>query len=147
MDPGTATAVVSLALQIPSTIQSIIEFLRTIKEVPDELITLIETMDQMQANVNQVRGLMEQQFSEARLAGSPMLLLNALKACERKIKALGLLVEQVKGGLDAKNAKKRAWTNLSIQSKKARLRELESHLRAAMSNLDSAVLYTSWQLQ
>jgi len=147
MDPGTATAVVSLALQIPPTIQSITEFLRTIKEVPDELTTLIETMDQMQANVNQVRGLMEQQFSEARLAGSPMLLLNALKACERNIKALGLLVEQVKDGLGAKNVKKRAWTNMSIQSKKARLRELESHLRAAMSNLDSAVLYTSWQLQ
>jgi len=147
MDPGTATAVVSLALQIPSTIQSITEFVRTIKEVPDELTTLIETMDQMQANVNQVRGLMEQQFSDARLVGAPVFLLNPLKACERRVNALRLLVEQVKGGLGSKNVKVRTWASLHVQSRKVRLGELNRQLRDALGDLHLAMSCNSWHLQ
>lgn len=52
MDPGTALAVVSLAIQLAGTLQTINEFLRTIRDAPSELITLIETMDLMQSNLN-----------------------------------------------------------------------------------------------
>ena len=43
MDPGTALAVISLSVQLVTTVQSITKYLRTIRDTPSDLLALIET--------------------------------------------------------------------------------------------------------
>ena len=101
MDPGTALAAVSLALQLAGTVQTVNEFLCTIRNAPSELVTLIETMDLMQSNLNQVQSLVEQQFSDSSLGGSPVFILNALKLCERRVEVQRIWVVSVLISQDA----------------------------------------------
>ena len=147
MDPGTALAVISLAVQLVGTVQSITEYLRTIRDAPGELLALIETLDQMQSNLSQVRDLIEQQFSDKRLPGSPVFILNALHTCERRIETLGNLIDEVKGSLGTRRLMKRTWASLNVRTKKTRVQELQNQLNDSMSGLHFAVSNNIWQLQ
>ena len=147
MDPGTALAVVSLAIQLAGTVQTINEFLRTIRDAPSELSTLIETMELMQSNLNQVHYLIEQQFSDPSLASSPVFILNALKVCEKRIAVQKAWVEEIKHSLTTRHLIKRTWANLSIRPKKTQLSEMQGQLREAMANLHFAVSNNQWHVQ
>lgn len=147
MDPGTALAVVSLAIQLAGTVQTINEFLSTIRDAPSELVALIETMDLMQSNLNQVNYLIEQQFSDPSLAGSPVFLLNALNLCERRVGVQKTWVEEIKTSLTNRRLMKRTWANLNIRPKKTQLSEMQGQLREAMANLHFAVTNNQWHIQ
>lgn len=147
MDPGTALAVASLALQLAGTVQTINEFLRTIRDAPSELINLIETMDLVQSNLNQVHCLIEQQLSNSSLAGSPVFILKALKACEKRVEIQKAWVEDVKKSLTTRHLMKRTWTSLNIRPKKIQLSEMQGQLREALANLHFAVTNNQWHVQ
>ena len=147
MDPGTALAVISLAVQLIGTVQSISEYLRTIHDTPSELFALIETLDQIQSNLNQVHYLIEQQFSNRCLPGSPVFILNALRTCERRVKTLENLVDEIRESLGDRHLMKRTWASLNMRMKKARIQELQSQLNDSMSGLQFAVSNNIWQLQ
>ena len=147
MDPGTALAVVSLAIQLAGTVQTINEFLRTIRDAPSELVTLIETMDLMQSNLNHVHYLVEQQFSDSRLAGSPVFILNALKVCESRVEVQRTWVEKSKQSLTTRHLMKRTWASLIIRPKKIQLSEMQGQLKEAMANLHFAVTNNQWDVQ
>lgn len=147
MDPGAALAVVSLAIQLAGTVQTINEFLRTIRDAPSELIALIETMDLMQSNLNQVHYLVEQQFSDSSLAGSPVFILNALKVCERRIEVQRTWVKKIKQSLTTRHLMKRTWASLNIRPKKIQLSEMQGQLKEAMANLHFAVSNNQWHVQ
>ena len=147
MDPGTALAAVSLAIQLAGTVQTINDFLRTIRDAPSELVTLIETMDLMQSNLNQVQYLVEQQLSDSSLAGSPVFILNALKVCERRVEVQKIWVERIKQSLNTRHLMKRTWASLNISPKKLQLSEMQGHLREAMANLHFAVTNNQWHIQ
>ena len=147
MDPGTALAVVSLAIQLAGTVQTINEFLRTIRDAPSELVTLIETMELMQSNLGQVHYLVEQQFSDSSLAGSPVFILNALKVCERRVEVQRIWVEKIKQSLTTRHLMKRTWASLNIRPKKIQLSEMQGQLKEAMANLHFAVTNNQWHIQ
>lgn len=146
MDPGTALSAISLALELPRSLKSIVVFLSTIKEAPNELVTLIETLEQMQACLDQVRGLAEQ-FSDARLAGSLVFIFNALKLCEKRVKPLSDLVKKLENGSKSGKAVRRTWTSLNVAFRKSRLKEVEGQVKDAMGNLHFVITAQIVQLQ
>lgn len=147
MDPGTALAAVSFAIQLASIVQTLNEFVRLIHDAPNELVSLIETMDLMQGNLRQVHYLFEQQFSDSSLAGSPVYILNALKVCERRVEAQRPWVEEIKRSLTTRHLMKRTWASLSLRPKKTQLSDMQFQLRDAMTNLQFAVLNNQWHVQ
>lgn len=147
MDPGTALAVASLAIQLAGTVQTINEFLRTIRDAPSELVALIETMDLMQSNLNQVNYLIEQQFSNPSLAGSPVFILNALRICERRVGVQKAWVEEIKTSLTTRRLVKRTWATFNIRPKKTQLSEMHGQIKEAMANLHFAVTNNQWHIQ
>ena len=147
MDPGTALAAVSLTIQLAGTVQAINEFLRSIRDAPSELVTLIETMDLMQSNLNQVQYLVEQQLSNSSLTGSPVFILNALKVCERRVEVQRTWVERIKQSLTTRQLMKRTWASLNIRPKKLQLSEMQGQLKEAMANLHFAVTNNQWHVQ
>lgn len=144
MDP---VSVVGLALQLACIVKSSNAFLSTIREAPHELVTLMDTMEQMEANLNQVHDMMQQQHLSSRLPDLPILVPKALETCRVRIKALDAFVQKIKQGLESGKVIKRTWTSLNIGSKKARLSELEKHLKDAMLGLHFAVSNNVLQLQ
>ncbi len=147
MDPGTAMAVISLAVQLVGTVTSVNEYLRAIRDAPNELVALIETLDHMQSNLNQVHHLIEQQFSDGRLAGSPVFILKALQLCKKKVETLGGMTDEIKGSLGNRRLIKRTWASLNVRTRKTGVQELQTQLRDAMSGLQFAVSNNVWQLQ
>lgn len=147
MDPGTALAAVSFTIQLASIVQTLNEFVRLIHDAPNELVSLIETMDLMQGNLRQVHYLFEQQFSDSSLAGSPVYILNALKVCERRVEAQRPWVEEIKRSLTTRHLMKRTWASMSLRPKKTQLSEMQFQLRDAMTNLQFAVLNNQWHVQ
>ncbi len=147
MDPGTVMAVISLAVQLAGTVTSVNDYLRAIRDAPSELVALIETLDQMQSNLNQVHHLVEQQFSDGRLPGSPVFILKALQTCKKRVETLGGLTDEIKGSLDNRRLIKRTWASLNVRTRKTRVQELQSQLNDAMSALQFAVSSNVWQLQ
>lgn len=147
MDPGTALAVASLALQLAGTVQTINEFLRTIRDAPSELVNLIETMDLVQSNLNHVHYLIEQQLSDSSLAGSLVFILNALRICEKRVGVQKAWVEKIKQSLTTRHLMKRTWASLNIRPKKIQLSEMQGQLREALANLHFAVTNNQWHVQ
>ena len=147
MDLGTALAVISLAIQLVTTVQSITEYLRAIHDAPSDLLTLIETLEQMQSNLNQVRCLLEQQFSDKRFTGSPVFILNALQTCEKRVQKLSNLIDEVRGHLGNRHLIKRTWASLNMRKEKMRVQELRNQLHDSMAGLQFAVANNIWQLQ
>ena len=142
-----ALAVISLAAQLFTTVESITEYLRTIRDAPSDLIALIETLEQMQSNLNQVRYLLEQQFSEKRLIGSPVFILNALRTCEKRVEMLSRLVDEVKESLGNRRVMKRTWASLNVRKENTRVQKMRSQLNESMAGLQSAVANNIWELQ
>ena len=106
---SSAFAVVSLAIQLAETINDISKFLHSVRDAPAELAGLVETLDQMHGTVDQVRYLLEQQFSVQRLPGSPMFITSALGLCEKRVKTLEAFVNEVKRPLTNEHRIKRTW--------------------------------------
>lgn len=147
MDPGTALAVISLSVQLVTTVQSITKYLRTIRDAPSDLLAVIETLDQMQSNLNQVRYLLEQHSFDKRFTGSQVFILNALRTCERRVQSLSNLVDKVRGALTNRRLMKRAWASLYMRKEKTRVQELRSQLIDSIAGLQFAVSKNIWQLQ
>ena len=144
---ASAFAVVSLAVQLVDTVQEIRDFLRSVQNAPNELIKLVETLEQLHGTLNQVKHLLEQQYSILRLPGSPVFMESALQNCNRKISTLEKAVNEAKVSLARQSRMMRTWTAMKLVSKKEEIREMQSQLLQAETGLQTATLRNSWQLQ
>ena len=146
MDPGTALAAVSLALQLPDTVRTIASFFRSIRDGPRELAALIETLEQAQEILEQVR-MLSIQLSTAQQLESLTMLLNALGLFENKLNTLSKMVQDVREGQRSGKRLKRTWVRLNTGTKTARLRDLDGQLRNAMSGLHLAMSSNLMEMQ
>lgn len=144
---SSASAVVSLAIQLLETVQEIRDFLRSVHHAPSELIKLVETLEQLHGTLNQVRHLLEQQYSILRLPGSPVFMESALQNCNRKIITLEKVVNEAKVSLGWQNRVKRTWAAMKLAYKKEDMQEMQTQLLHAETGLQTAMLSNSWQLQ
>ena len=144
---ASAFAVVSLAIQLVNTVQELRDFLRSVQNAPSELIKLVETLEQLHGTLNQVRHLLEQQYSILRLPGSTVFMESALRDCNKKISMLENVVNEAKVSLAHQNRVKRTWAAMKLVSKKEDIQEMQSQLLHAETGLQTAMLSNSWQLQ
>ena len=80
---ASAIAIVSLAVQPVDTVQEISKFLKNVQDTPKEILRLLETLDQLQGTLNNVRQLIDHQFLILRLPGSPVFIIKAMDNCEK----------------------------------------------------------------
>ena len=142
-----AFAVVSLAIQLVETGEKISKFLTSVQDAPSEVVKLSQTLDQLNSTLKQVSHLLDQQYHVLRLPGSPVFITNALNDCERKIKTLENVVQKAKRTMDQRNRVQRSWAAMRFVFKKEEIREMQSQLRDAEAELQTAMLSNFWQLQ
>ena len=144
---ASAFAVVSLAVQLVETGEKISKFLSNVKDAPNEVIKLYQTLDQLNSTLKQVSYLLEQQYIVLRLPGSPVFITNALGTCEKRINLLEDVIRKVQKRMDHQSRVQRSWATMRFVSKKEDILEMQSHLRDAEIGLQTAMLSNSWQLQ
>ena len=140
-------AVVSLGVQLAGTVQATSEFLRSVRNAPDELLGLVDLLDQLQGTLGHVSDLIEQQSSVLISPGSLRSIAAALQNCERSLKKLKSLVDQLKRSLDRQHRIQRACASLSSVLKKEELLELRKQIQESLIRLKLSISINSAQLQ
>ena len=144
---ASAIALVTLAVQLVDTVQEISKFLKNAQDAPKEVLRLLETLEQLQSTLDNVRQLIDQQFLVLRLPGSPVFITKAMENCERQIKALETVVFKAKRSLGHQHLVRRTWSSIKVVAKKQDIEDIQCRLRDAKMDLQFALSSNSWQLQ
>lgn len=143
---ASAIAVVSLAVQLVDTVHEISKFLKNVQDAPNEVLRLIETLDQLQGTLDNLRQLIDQQFLVLRLPGSPVFINKAMNNCEKQIKALETFVRAAKRSFKHERRLRRTWASMRAVAKKQDIEDMQCRLRDAKMDLQFALSSNSWQL-
>ena len=144
---ASAVALVSLAIELVDTVQEISKFLKNIQDAPKEVLMLIETLDQLQGTLDNVRQLIDQQFLVLRLPGSPTFITKAMGNCEKHIKALETIASTARRSFEHQHKLRRTWASIRLVAKKQDIEDIQCRLRDAKMDLQFALTSNSWQLQ
>ena len=137
---SSASAVLSLTVQLISTTRDIINFLREIQDSPEELRSTIDFLTQLGSNLEGVKFLVKEQGCCADLPYSTTPISNALKICESKIKLVEQCVDKFKGVLNCRSEARKKWTSFKHVLKKGDIQKLHDQLDNASNNLQMALL-------
>lgn len=88
-----AAAVISLTIQLASTVQSVRQFLHNVKDAPKELTSVTEQLDSLHRILSILKDFMQRQDSREHLPTSYSIVMSALQDCEQRIRTVE---EQVK---------------------------------------------------
>lgn len=144
---ASAVAIVSLAVQLVDTVQEISKFLKNVQDAPKEVLRLLETLEQLQCTLDNVRQLIDHQFLVLRLPGSPVFIIKAMDNCEKQIKELETLTCKARKSLEHQHTVRRAWSSVKIVAKRKDIEDIRCRLRDAKMDLQFALSSNSWQLQ
>lgn len=137
---SSASAVISLTVQLISTTRDIINFLREIQDAPEELLSTIEFLDQLRGNLEEVKCLVEEQSLCVDLPSSVASIRAALKICESKIVLVEQCVNKFKGVLDRRSQVRKKWASLKHVLKKEEIKRLQKQLKWATKSLHTALM-------
>lgn len=135
--------VISLAIQLVTTVRQISEFVRCVRGAPSEVVKLAESLDQLQNSLDHARLLVDQQSTHPDLPNSIEALTSALEYCKTKLRGLQDLVDKIKAYLTAQHRALRTWGALKIILGKGEIQEAQSQIRDATTNLHSAIVINS----
>ena len=136
---SSASAVVSLAAQLIVTTRDVINFLREIRDSPEELRSTIELLALLRGNFEQVKRLVEEQSVCVDIQSSLVSIGNALTFCESKIALVEQCVNKFKGVFDHRSSARKKWTSFKHVLKKGEIKRLQDQLGDARSNLQLAL--------
>ena len=133
---SSASAVVSLTVQLISTTRDIINFLREIKDSPEELRFTIESLDQLHGICEVAKSGLETRIENVDLPPPLVLVSNALKICESKIRLVELCVTKFKLVLDGQSRVRKKWASFKHVLKKGEIQRLQDQLDRATRYLE-----------
>ncbi len=137
---ASASAVVSLTVQLISTTRDIINFLREIQGSPDELRDMLESLNQTESRLDLVKCLVEEQSSCVDLPSSIASISGALNICEKKIKLVEQCVDKFKGVIDGRSQVHKKWASFKLVLRKGEIRKLHEQLKSATQCLHEALM-------
>ena len=137
---SSASAVVSLTVQLISTTRDIIKFLQEIQESPEAIRSTIEFLEQFWRNLEVIKGFVEEESSSIDPPSSIASISNTLRICESKIKLLEQCVNKSKGVLGHQSHARKTWASLKYVLKKGEMQKLQNQLDQAASSLELALI-------
>ena len=137
---SSASAVVSLSAQLIVTTRDVINFLREIRDSPEELRCTIELLDLLRGNFEQVKRLVEERSVCVDLPFSVVSISNALMFCESKITLVEQCVNKFKGVLDHRSSARIKWASFKHVLKKGEIKRLQGQLGEARKNLQLSLI-------
>ena len=136
---SSASAVVSLSAQLIVTTRDVINFLREIRDSPEELRCTIDLLDLLRGNFEQVKRLVDERNLCVDHPFSIVHIGNALTFCESKITLVEQCVNKFKGVLDHRSFARKKWASFKHVLKKGEIKRLQDQLGEARGNLQLAL--------
>ena len=136
---SSASAVVSLSAQLIGTTRDVINFLREIRDSPEELRFTIELLDLLRGNLEQVKRLVEARNVRVDLQSSVASISDALTFCESKIALVEECVANFKGVFHHQSSVRKKWASFKHVLKKGEIQRLQDQLGEARRNLQLAL--------
>ena len=137
---SSASAVVSLAAQLIVTTRDVINFLREIRDSPEELRYTIELLDLLQDNFGDAKYLVEERNACVDLPSSSASIIKALRFCKSRITLVELCVNKFKGVLDHQSTIRKKWVSFKHVLKKKEIQRLQDQLEHAINVLQTALM-------
>ena len=137
---ASVIAVVSLAVQLVETVQKISDFLHSVHDAPDEVVSLAESLDQLHQHLDEIKCFVEQQSRMPDHPGSLSHLTRALTSCKVKVERLAIVVGKLQRSFTSQSRLHRKWGSLKVVYRKEQIDGHRSQIRDANSMLQSAIL-------
>ena len=144
---SSAASAIAVAIQLVDSVQKVSKFLKNVQGAPKEVLKLIETLDQLQSTLDNVRQLIETQFLVLRLPGSPTFIIKAIENCEEQIKVLEAFVNTARKSFERQSRLRKSWASMKVVSKKQDIEDIHCRLRDAKMDLQFALSSKSWHLR
>jgi hypothetical protein len=134
---ASGIAVVSLALQLVSSVREIRRFLHSILKAPEELKRLIDLLEQLELILEQVSFLVQKQQVNAGLWNTRAMtsVLRAIHTCERKLEMLEAVVEATKKASTNSNRAAQKLGGFKLACRKENIRGIERQINEAVNLL------------
>ena len=136
---SSASAVVSLSAELIGTTRDVINFLREIRDSPEEFRCTIELLDLLRGNLEQVKCLVEERNICVDLQLSVASINDALTFCESKIALVEQCVAKFKGVFHHQSSIRKKWASFRHVLKKGEIKRLQDQLGEARRNLQLAL--------
>jgi hypothetical protein len=137
---ASAFAVVSLALQLVQSVETVRTFIRDVKSASKELVRLAELLTRLAALLQDVRDVMERQTSLQHFPRPSNTIFACLKSCEA---SLGLLEEVIKqhgrAEGNADSAVKRFRDDIRLGFKMKDIGTFETRIQRVIEELHAAL--------
>lgn len=143
MDPlstaASGIAVISLTIQLASSVQDIHRFLRGVSGAPKELERLVDLLEQLECILDGIRALHQKQKEQGSIPDMHTAVIRALKTCQSRLELLESIVEKAKKDMNRSSKALKTWASLRLTLKKKDVDEFEGRLEQAMMRLQMAV--------
>ncbi len=143
MDPlstaASGIAVISLTIQLASSVQDMHRFLRGISGAPKELDRLVDLLEQLDIILDGIRALHLRQKEQDSIPDMHTAVIRALQTCQSRLELLEGIVKKAKNDMTRSNKVLKTWAALKLTLKKKDVDEFEGRLEQAMMRLQMAV--------
>ncbi len=143
MDPlstaASGIAVISLAVQLASSVRDIHRFLGSVSGAPKELERLVDLLEQLHCILDGIRALHPKQKEQDNIPDMHPSVIRALQTCQSKLAFLESIVREANNNLNRHGKAMRAWTSLKLGLKRKGVSDFESQLEQAMIRLQTAM--------
>ena len=136
---SSASAVVSLSAQLIVTTRDVINFLREIRDSPEDLRFTIELLDLLRGNLEQVKRLVEERNVRVDIQPPVASISDALTFCESKIALVEQCVAKFKMVFHHQSSVRKKWASFKHVLKKGEIKRLQDQLGEARRNLQFAL--------
>lgn len=127
--------IVSLALQLVQTVQDVNDFLKSLKEAPQEVSRLAENLDYLQEILQDVSNIAEMQSLQINIPVPSSTMNTALNRCKKEIGYLETVLSKAKVGYGSKQKLVRKWNSLKFVVKTKDVKEFEDRIRYSIQLL------------
>ena len=140
-------AVISLSLQLAETVKKVDNFLRDVQNAPDELKRLVDTLDQLNLILVQVKTYVKQQSRTDGLPGCTDVIERILHSCESNVRKLDSYVNVFQTLFNGKGQRRKIWASIKTVIKKEEIVQMRGLIDQDISSLQTTMLINISHLQ
>ncbi|KAI9794722.1 MAG: hypothetical protein M1833_007379 [Piccolia ochrophora] len=143
---GSGIAVLTLAIQLASSVQNVQRFFRGVTNAPKEVERLVDLLGLLELTLDGIKDLLEGQTQRYGVPDPSPAIPRALGMCRQHVGLLEAIVDKAKLCCGKPNTRRRTWASLKLALKKRDMDDFERQLQQAFSTLHMTLTINSAQM-
>ena len=141
MDPASGVlAALSLILPLAQSVRKASKFFKEIRNAPDEVERLVESLDQLDQILTGITGFGQRQPALRCPTSAWDLVRSALGICQSRTTRLENLIQRLQVSFQRQRHVQKFWTSMKIAVKNDEIKNLRSDIHDSITSLNTALL-------